>query len=243
MIEIVSHCYAKTHPQYSVFLRAQLSSIVTSLKETKVCVSICCCPNDKNTVKVLDEFQEILGEKLHRINLAEILLFRRSIGRNIVAKQTEADLVWFSDVDHVFGSGCLLSLQEIWNKKTFETSKEISLMWPETIQIHKDHLIGDVFWKSNENAKGLISINPDDFVPKHYTKSIGGVQIVSGWYARSHGYLDRHEKWQRPVSGDKPFPDFRDDVKFRGVCATDGVVEKIQLPNLFRLRHSETTYK
>ncbi len=39
--------------------------------------------------------------------LPEAFLFRRAIGRNMRAKQSQADVLWFADTDYLFGEGCI----------------------------------------------------------------------------------------------------------------------------------------
>ena len=90
----------------------------------------------------------------------------------------------------------------------------------------------------------LVSVDPSDFTVKHYNRAIGGIQIVPRWYLTQYGYLRDMEKYQTPSPDkNKPFPCFRDDVVFRSQCAENGRILPIQLPNLYRLRHSKTTYQ
>ena len=245
-VHIVTHCFSKTAVQYAVFLRCHLSSIVQNSDKVDVKVSICYTESDTAVVEIMDEFQDLLGKRLEHVRLTPGELFRRAIGRNRVALTTDADLVWHCDVDHVMGPGCLTHLWRVWSSWRLSNQPEAQkpiLYWPGEIQIHKDHSTGDKFWQSHVNFKGLVSVNPREFVSKTYYKAIGGIQIVDGDYSRANGYLADQLKWLVPTDGDKPFPEFRDDCKFRNCCANRGKIDRIDLPNLYRLRHSVVTYR
>ncbi len=238
-IHIITHCYAETLIHYSIFLRCHLSSLVIHRPKTEIRVSICCHTSDQKTMEVVQDFVTEF-DFIDWCGLSKGELFRRSIGRNIFALKTTSEIVWFCDTDHVFGAGCLDRLQEIWNG--FDGDKP-AMCYPKTIQIHRNHEVGDQFWRDNLNSNGLIDINPDDFIPKTNHKAIGGIQIVDGDFARQYGYLEAFPKWRQPTDGTKPFPDFRDDVKYRRFCASQKPLKPIDLPNLYRLRHSEITYR
>jgi hypothetical protein len=246
MIQIVTHVYAGNLPQYAVFLRAHLTSVLDTLLDTKnpvdAEVTICFTPEDTLVTNVLKDFKPFFGYGLQTINYPKTHLFRRAIGRNMAALTSNADLIWFADVDHVFGPGCLHALHNTHTDMQAILPPTV-MRWPSTIQIHRDHLIGDAWWQANAKSTGKLQIDTADFETKQYAKAIGGVQICDGNYCREHGYLKGFDKWLKPVPGDKPFPNFRDDVKFRKKCESDGPTSAIELPNLFRLRHSETSYQ
>jgi len=140
-----------------------------------------------------------------------------------------ADIFWFADCDYFFGEGCLDSLGDhIW-------SNDCVGVFPRMVQISKTHTIGD-------NTLGLISdkalnINPNDFENKQYYRAIGGAQIVRGSVARQCGYLGNDSKWQSPTN--TPFKDTKEDVFFRRQLKVYGKIVGIDLPNCFRLRHSQ----
>lgn len=240
MIEIVTHVYAETLPQYAAFLRVQLSSLVVNRPYANVQIGVCYTPSDKAVVAVLDEFRPLLADRLIDWPMTKKALFRRSIGRNVFAKSTIADLVWFTDVDHYWDAGCLDALAEIYQRNSLPP-----LIYPRTVLVPSDHGASDEFWGSIVAAKGPVV--PDPFAmnwePKVYRKAIGGVQIVAGWYCRQHGYLDGSKKWLKLALGTKPFPCFRDDVKFRKTCEVNGGARAIDLPGVRRLRHTATTYR
>lgn len=234
-IRIVTHCYAGALPQYAYFLKAQLWSIEQfAPKDTKI--SVCCSPGDGLTCDVLAQYREPLKGQLFILFLAEQELFNRSIGRNIVALRQKEDIVWFTDVDHVFLGDCLTSLQ------MQMLNAEWGIYFAKYIKIHKYHQIGDSYWKTIRD-EGNFFVDENDFETKKYNRAIGGVQIVPGDMARKHGYLNDQPQFRRPTDGKKPFPSFKDDVRYRAACVNRYKAQALKLPNLYRLRHTETTYQ
>lgn len=242
MIDIVTHCYATQLPQYAVFLHYQLSSLVLHRPDVPVKISVCYSPEDDvRTVKVLAWFLTHTKPAdlcLRMVPLDREEMSRRAIGRNRAVDNCQADLVWFTDVDHVFGPGCLDTLWKDYQALSYEPA----MLYPPDVLIHKDHATGDALIE-DVPLDGLRDVDPNDFIPKHYTRAIGGVQIVSRKFIEQFGYLKHFRRWQRPTESGEPFADFRDDVIFRRQCRNHGGIQKIQLPNLYRLRHSRTTYQ
>ena len=239
-IEIVTHCWAEKYPLFAGALCHQLSSLILHKPETiAVRLTICLTEMDHYTMEILGNPYENPWKEIdiRILSISKEDLGRRCIGRNIVAKQTKADVVWFTDVDHVFGDGCLETLA--W----MEWPAGASMVFPSQLRIHKDHETGDVALRSALDDPRVIDIKVEDFIPKTYNRAIGGVQIVQGDFARKHGYLHGDPKWQRPRTDGKPFGDFRDDIAYRGYCKRFGEIKAIDLPNLYRLRHTETTYQ
>lgn len=243
MIEIITHAYAVALPQFAVHLRAQISSLILHSPTVPVKFTVCCTKDDEAVWAVINDLGplRIQGDqrRLRAVTMPPENLFRRAIGRNAAALATEADLVWFADCDYVFGVGCLDAL---W-LRYYDPEFPAAMYWPKTVLSHRSHAAGDDYWQQNLNARVTIDIDPNDFAPQQFKKAIGGVQIVPGDFARQHGYLNEQQKWQTSVPTDKPFRDFRDDVRYRKYCAARGGVAGIDLPNLYRLRHSRVTYK
>lgn len=234
-VEIVTHCYAYDLPQYSYFLEAHLWSLETFAPQgTKV--SICCWLDDELTCETAAGHQHQSKIDITMLFLSRKDLFNRAIGRNFAALRTERDIVWFTDVDHVFGEGCIQALEQ-----QMKMSNAI-LHYPSSIKIHKTHALGDECWNQLREL-GRFRLNEDDFEEKVYNKAIGGVQIVPGDFARKYGYLNENKRSLRQTDGKQPFPSFRDDVQFRRYCEAKGETRKIELPNLYRLRHSKTSYQ
>lgn len=237
-IRIVTHCYAIELPQYASFLSAQLWSIKNYAPEgTKV--TIVTNMEDKRTIDVYNQWKYQIPEgSVHLLFLHQKELFNRAIGRNMVALKQNENVVWFTDADHVFGEGCLQSV--LLQIKAKHHMKHI--YYPNRIKIHKDHQLGDECWQKLEK-EGKFEINENDFEKKRYNRAIGGVQIVPGHLAREHGYLNDYPQFRQPTDGSKPFPSFVDDVKFRGFCHNRWGSFPLQVPNLYRLRHTRVTYK
>jgi hypothetical protein len=235
-VEVVSHCYAKNLPQFAVFLRVQLSA-ATLLHDQNFKLTVCYTPDDENTAKVLRDFSSTKWLRCHKMEPNQ--LFRRSIGRNEVALKTEADLIWFTDVDYFWDRSCLPQLTGMWESMT-KTSRP-TIMWPANVMMTETKEKGDEFYKRNLTGTGKFLI-PDmnSFVLKNFNRAIGGIQIVSGDYARKNGYLKNNPKWQRP--NNKPFSDFREDVAFRKEAQRSGKMS-LPLKGVYRLRHTSTSYQ
>lgn len=235
MLEIVVHAYAEVLDQYAHLLRFQLSSLVLHPPRVPTKITVCFTPRDERVGITLARFAGKLS--LNPLPMLPEELFRRAIGRNRAALASNADVVFFTDVDYCFYDGCLDSLWAQWKK----LESRPSLLWVRELQIHKDHATGDalIMWarKSNDD---LLTINPADFTPKRIARAIGGLQIVSGDDARKYGYLNDRPQWRQPVT--TPFGSFRDDVIFRKMCSSRGELKSVVLPGLYRLRHSATTY-
>jgi len=241
MIHLITHCYAVELPQFATFLRYQLSSLVLNPPAVPFLIEVRYSPDDKRTAEVVNEFSVLLGAQ---IGLSPMQppeqLFRRAIGRNEAALSSHADLVWFTDCDYLFGPGCLDGLWEQWNG----LEQFASMLYPARIMTMKSHEDGDELVESDldadtfEETPGLDGI---EFKVQKVHKAFGGLQIIPGSLARKHGYLDGSRRYQKPLA--KPFSNFHDDVAFRKSCLQHGPIVPVEIPNLYRLRHSKTTYQ
>jgi len=230
-IEIVTHCYAERLPHYADALVYQLSSLVLHRPSNDVMVTVCTTPDDKRTNDAA-WFAYLNSVDVRPLFLTPPQLFRRAIGRNLAAKQTEADIVWFTDADIAFGQGCIDALAGV------DWKDDVSIVYPPDTWISRDHAMGDRTLAQVGGEPQLIDVDPTEFVPKQYNNPIGPIQIVQGNFARKYGYLDGHPKWQRPVTDGK-FARCSADPVFRRFCKRHGRVMKVDLPNVFRIRHSE----
>lgn len=235
-IRIVSHCWAEELPQFAAFLRIQMSSLILHPPKVPVKFHLFYSPLDDATWDVLSWFTANVESCCDATPMVNSSLGRRCIGRNYAALRSTEELIWHTDVDHVFHDGCLDALWELWQGMK---SDKITMIYPRHIMIHKNHEMGDVAAESC--GEGLVDINTNDFETKRYNRAIGGVQIVPGEFAREYGYLKEQPKWQKET--DKPFGDFKDDVAYRKFCESKGRIERIELPGLYRLRHTRTTYQ
>ena len=110
-LQIVSHCW-----RYGHFLTYQLSSLVRNRSvRLDLTVTVYHCPEDEATREVLRFFggMGVPGITWDWRPLPKERLFRRGIGRNLAAKSSTADWVWFTDADVVFSDGCLDALAEL----------------------------------------------------------------------------------------------------------------------------------
>ena len=234
-IEIVTHCYAAELPHYAAGLCYQLSSLVNHPPATCLVVpTVVWCKGDEATAKVIGHFAG--SHRLRHIRCDDAArVGRRAIGRNMAALSTWADLVWFADCDQCFGPGLLDRLAGL------EWPEGASMIYPREIMIHRDWVTGDAALAKLAGGPRLEDFDPAEFVPKRYGRAIGGVQIVRGDFAREHGYLRGDPAHQRPA--DRPFASFADDVAYRRHCEQFGPIVAVDLPGLFRIRHSRTTHQ
>lgn len=229
-ILIVSHCYAGLHPQYARLLRFQLSSLVLHPPKTEIVYAACLTPSDHLTLEALSAFASRLHLRYYPMDPPH--LFRRCIGRNAAAKASQEDIVWFTDVDYVFGLGSLDHLDQ-------NMPKSKTLVWPRRV-LHSVSLEDGS--KMTLEAEGdLFEIDPDRFEPRYHTFSIGGAQIVHGDFAREHGYLSG-TKWQNYLETE-PFRCFRDDGVYRRFCESQGKTKSIHIPEVYRIRHTHKTHE
>lgn len=249
LVEIVSHCYAQELPHYADLLAYQLGSLLIHQPNScDVRATICCVHTDKRTTDVLTFFKRNTLLSIKMIVLRDVNeLGRRCIGRNIAAKCSIADYVWFSDVDQVYRDGVLDRLARLlpWPWSSEETPRPASIVFPRLIKISADHATGDRTIGEIRNGRfgpSVMDVDPSTFVDKPYHKAIGGVQIVRGDFAREHGYLDGQAHWQTPRTDGKPFRDFKDDLQYRKLCNRLGPIVPVDLPGVYRIRHSTTTH-
>jgi hypothetical protein len=238
-VEIVTHCYCPPGvDQYAEHLKWQFASLFLHA-EGPVIWSVCYTDTDHATRDRLETCMDMNSQRgddmpkitVNPIRLDRSHLFRRAIGRNVAAKASTADVVWFTDVDYCFGQNCLYIVQA----KGYPAR---GLFKPKTVTISKTHLDGaQMIYKERGNDLPDVHKHEDAFTRDGWKgPAIGGVQIVGGELAREHGYLDGNEKWQTPVNPDMGFRSCRADPAFR---RKHQPVESVQIPHVFRIRHIE----
>lgn len=229
-LEIVCHCW-----NYSHLLAYQLSSyILHPPTNTKVTVTVFYCPEDSSTQKLLDYFSTKENDNIHWNwkSLPKNQLFRRSIGRNNAAKNTQADWIWFTDCDIIFGEGCLDGLAEQLKGLTS------TLVYPRhestTSMLDDDNPL------LKKGAKPqVVDIDASDFTLHSRDKAKGAFQIVHGDVSRAIGYCDQIRIYQIPASN---WRKTYEDTVFRWLLGTRG--DPIDIPNVFQIRHvSKGRYK
>lgn len=231
----IAHCYAAELTHYADLLVYFLSGFALHpSKDHEVKATVLTAPNDRRTI---DRFSLTRSKVADLVLMEPRLLGKRCIGRNRVAMFSDADFVVFTDIDHVWWSESLGAIAEAkW--------ENASMIFPRTINISKDHSTGDRA-AARVLPGSLSDIRVKEFTTKIYNRAIGGVQIVQGGFAREHGYLDG-TPWQVPLSmsaEQQPFCSFRDDVAYRQFCLQHGPIKCVDLPGIFRIRHSRTSYQ
>ncbi len=246
-LDIVVHCWAADLPHYAAMLREQIRSLFQHKPaDCDVQLIVGCANEDANTREMLYQFTA--GQTgattafdsgpavchhyyLHGITLCEVVmpkgeLFRRAILRHKWTQRSEADVLWFADCDYTVGEGTLAAI-------CARVQRTDGLCFPREYYIHNDHATGD-----RAVASGKIDLS--EFRQTRAKRAIGGIQIIGAEVAKKIGYLGhgrRKSKWQEPEDPSVPFRCFRDDSTWRRLMFPDGGRE-IEVPNLFRLRHS-----
>jgi sRNA-binding carbon storage regulator CsrA len=206
-----------------------------------VLVSACLCASpdiDGAAFGVAAEFDKLFAAETDNVRLQIYAgkreqVFRRSIMRNMAAKESKADILWMIDSDYLMLEGCLDALA---------ASDFKGIAYPREVQIHRAHWLGD---KEIARIKPGELFEPDLslFETKKEKFAIGGLQIVDGDSARKYGYLD-NTKWVQPVPDAQDFLDTKEDKAFRNfMIETVGPSTPLSLPNLFRFRHSESAFE
>jgi len=165
---------------------------------------------------------------LRPISIPPHQLFRRAIGRNIRALATDASVIWFTDIDYMFGPDCLDTVCKL-------VSPEDKLCMPEKYWINIDHETGDKMLDDYRHLK-LPLIPRQLFMERKQKIAIGGLQILGGDTAREIGYLNK-TKYQDPVPEHFGFRSCKCDSAFRRY--NDLKPTRMNIPNLYRIRHTE----
>ncbi|MGH8865927.1 MAG: glycosyltransferase family 2 protein [Burkholderiales bacterium] len=223
-IEIVSHCW-----QYQHLLAYQLSSLV-NFPPTRAAVrmTVFHAGEDLRTRAMLDFFGgiQVPGVTWNWRALEAGRLFRRSIGRNLIARSTAADWVWFTDCDIIFHRDCLDTLVERLQGRTdrmvYPCEERVTAMLAET----------DLLLASGRDQPRVVDIDTRQFERLAVPQAKGGYQIVHGDIARSCGYCEQVAVFQRPVQRwAKAF----DDRTYRWLLQSDGT--PLEVPGVYRIRH------
>lgn len=241
-IELVVHCYAKERPWYAPLFCYQFSSLHFHQPECSVRLTLFCDKTDYVLSKFLDYFRgnNLFGVDLNVVYKPAAVLSKRAIGRNEAALNTEADLVWFTDPDYVFGGGCLDALSES------EWPTEAVLCFPHVIQEQYPH------WFDAKRSLELIyeprleSLSAAEkqccFFRKSFYRAMGSIQIVRGDFARKHGYCPNRKQCQTPDTD--PFGgcySSQSDLDYRLFCKRNAnhpnFQQSLEIPNVYRMSH------
>lgn len=224
-LEIVSHCW-----NYAHFLVYQLRSLVQfPPTQGRVTMTVFYNGQDKRTVDLLAHFGglEIPGVTWNWCELPQQALFRRAIGRNQAALQTQADWVWFTDCDLLFREGCLDTLAQLL------VGRDEVLVYPRVERVTELLDDADPMLTLDTSAPDAADINPDNFFELHRTRATGPLQITHGDVARACGYCASLEYYQRPSA---VWCKAYEDRAFRWLLRSQGV--PLDIPGVYRIRHA-----
>lgn len=223
-IEVVSHCWG-----YSHLLAYQLSSLVLHCPErADVTMTVFHSPEDADTVALLAFFGNINvpGVAWNWRQLDKYSLFRRSIGRNLAARGTTCDWVWFTDCDVVFHAGCMDGLADALQ------GRRDSLVFPRTEHVSAVLEPGDELLSAGRGAPRLLDIDTAQFFAQQRDRATGPLQIAHGDVARACGYCADLDLYQRPWPR---WAKAHEDRAFRWLLRSQG--EPIDVPGVHRIRH------
>ena len=226
-LEIVSHCW-----NYSHFLAFQLGSLIANPppENLALTVTIFYAAEDSDTVKLLKRIENISVSNVtwNWQALPPPYLFRRSIGRNLAAKHTSADWVWFTDCDETFQNGCLQSLNKVLRQS------DAALVYP-AVEHRTAPLENSVFEIDYDNQNWLQAICQlplDQFHISKMSRATGPLQISRGDVVRELGYCDSVSCFQKP---EVQFAKAHEDRVFRWLLATQGTA--LDIEGVYRIQH------
>jgi hypothetical protein len=223
-VEIVSHCWGYAH-----MLAYQLSSLVLHPpSRLDVTVTVFYAEEDEATVALLVYFgaMHVPGVTWNWQRLGTGRLFRRAIGRNLAARATKADWIWFTDCDLLFHAGCLDGLAE-----ALQGRRDV-LVFPHEEKTSPLLEPGDALLEAGRGAPRLLEIDPGRFEPRQNGRATGPLQITHGDVARACGYCATLAYYQKPS---RTWAKAEEDRAFRWLLRTQG--EPVDVPGVYRIRH------
>ncbi|GAB55131.1 glycosyltransferase [Glaciecola punicea ACAM 611] len=222
-LEIVSHCW-----NYGNMLTYQLSSIVNnSPTKLSLTMTVFYAIEDAKTKATVDYFEQI---KVANVTwnfqaLSKGKLFRRGIGRNMVAQSTKADWLWFTDCDIIFHKNCLDSLAQALR------GRQETLYYPR--QERTTEMLSDSDPMLNpESEPQVVDIETENFSLYARDKAKGAFQIVHGDVARAIGYCDKLPMFQ--TESDRWRKTF-EDTAFKWLVNSEGL--PLEIDGVFQIRH------
>lgn len=225
-IEVVSHCW-----QYAHLLVYQLSSLVLAPPQrARVTMTVCYCPEDEGTQELLDfmAVQEIPRVRWNWIALPREALLRRAVGRNLAARASQADWVWFTDCDVVFAEGCFDALA------TAVRGRQDRLVFPQEERCTRMLPPDDPVLTNGRRAPAVRTVEWENFSVARPRQATGPLQIARGDIARVWGYCGEIGSYQRTT--DRWRKTYEDRV-FRWLLGTPGTA--LDIPGVYRIKHIE----
>jgi len=189
-IEIVTHCW-----RYWRCLTYQVSALYLHPpgETLDVILHVLLSDEDAPTSNRTEQLMQIdwpNNVRLKVTHLPKEQLFRRSIGRNLLALQTRADIVWFTDCDYLIHG---TSLYDVFHQMG---QADIRFIYPGQI-MGTTHEVGDQIIQQATDWTGPIKADRSlitEVLPMN--RAIGGIQIVDGDLCREYGYLKDSKKAQ-----------------------------------------------
>lgn len=225
-LHIVSHCW-----RYGHFLTYQLSSLVIHrTSRFDLTMTVYYSPEDEPTQEVLRFFGdiELPGITWDWQPMPKESLFRRGIGRNLAAKRSTADWIWFTDADVVFGEQCLESLAELLQ------DRDDVLVFPALTRATALLQEEDPVLRRGRMGPALMDLPLQAFPyclgPAE--RAMGPYQIVHGDVARAFGYCESIRVYQQPA---EHWRKCYEDSAFRWLLGTHGV--PIEFAGVCQIRH------
>lgn len=224
-IEIVSHCWGYAH-----LLAYQLSSLVLHPpQQAQVTVTVFYSAEDADTVALLKFFGTIPvpGVTWSWQRLDKYRLFRRSIGRNLAARATRCDWVWFTDCDVLFEAGCLDGLAAALQ------GRRDALVFPREEWVSAMLEAGAPLLEAGKGVPRVLEIDAGEFTAQQRDRATGPLQVAHGDVARACGYCENLRVYQQPSP---VWAKAHEDRAFRWLLRTPGT--PVEVPGVYRIRHA-----
>ena len=222
--EIVSHCW-----RYAHLLTYQLSAIV-NFPPTRATVrmTVYHAPEDTATRAMLEFFgaMDVPNVAWNWQPIAREKLFRRAIGRNLTARATKADWVWFTDCDIIFHRDCIDTLA------TVLQGRRDRMVHPRVERVTAMLAESDPVLAVERDRPRIVDIDTSRFAELAIPQATGAYQIVHGDVARRTGFCERPSFFQRPVPR---WAKTYEDRTFRWLMQTNGV--PVDIAGVHRIRH------
>ena len=222
-LEIVSHCW-----NYGNMLTYQLSSLVNNPPtKLSVTMTVFYALEDEKTKATVDFFNTLVVKNVtwNFQALSTTKLFRRGIGRNMVAQSTQADWLWFTDCDIIFHKNCLDSLA------TQLQAKRETLFYPRQERTTEMLTESDPMLSDNSEPQ-VVDIDTKHFSLHSRDKAKGAFQIVHADVARAIGYCDKLKMFQ--TESDRWRKTF-EDTAFKWLVDSEGI--PLEVDGVFQIRH------
>jgi hypothetical protein len=224
-LEIVSHCW-----RYAHLLAYQLSSLVL-YPPTRLAVTMTVfhAPEDERTVGLLRDFgaRRVPNVSWNWRALDRGRLFRRGIGRNLAARATTSDWVWFTDCDLLFHAGCLDALADALQ------GRRDALVFPREEAVSALLAEDDPVLERGRHGPMPVDIDPARFERQVRDRATGPLQVAHGDVARACGYCEQLRVYQTPSP---VWTKCTEDRAFRWLLRSQGV--PLDVPGVYRIRHA-----